>query len=90
MASYMDIDVRLHVVEDKIDLIMKSIRIQSRYEHPLVPGQVIVETKTLLDVYRELKGLGLEVPYEKPSSVVESAPESAPDVPQEETVNGAE
>lgn len=61
MASYQDIDVRLSVVEDKIDLVMKSFQIVKQYESLLVPGQVIRETKSLLDVYRELKGQGREI-----------------------------
>lgn len=61
MASYQDIDVRLAVVEDKIDLIMKTFSITKRYEHPLNPGQLVTETKSLLDIYREIKQQGLEI-----------------------------
>ena len=61
MASYQDIDVRLSIVEDKIDLVMKSFQITKQYESILVPGQVIRETKSLLDVYKELRREGVEV-----------------------------
>ena len=59
MASYQDIDVRLSVVEDKIDLVMKSFSITKRYQSSLVPGQFVEEKKSLLELYREIKGLGV-------------------------------
>lgn len=59
MPSYQDIETRLRVCEDKLDLIMKAFTITKRYESALMPGQVITETKTLLDIYRETKREGL-------------------------------
>lgn len=60
MASYQDIDTRLRVVEDKLDLIMKTFSITKRFKHP-ISDELITETKTLLDIYREIKHLDLEV-----------------------------
>ncbi len=63
MPSYQDIETRLRVVEDKVDLLMRSIRITRR--EGLVDPKTV--TKTLLDIYREMKGLGM--------SAAELAPE---------------
>jgi len=60
-TSYQDIDVRLAVVEDKIDFVMKTFSVTKRYRSILSPDQEVVETKSLLELYREVKGLGLEV-----------------------------
>lgn len=57
-TSYQVLAVQVAVIEDKLDFILKTFSVTKQYEHPLVPGQVIREVKTLLDVYRELKGLG--------------------------------
>lgn len=59
MASYQDLDVRMSVVEDKIDMIMKSFSVTKRYQSILVPGQEVVETRSLYDLYREIKTQGL-------------------------------
>ena len=58
-TSYQDIAVRLSVVEDKIDMIMRSFSITKRYSSRLVPGQVVEEVKSLYELYREIKGAGL-------------------------------
>lgn len=55
MPSYQDIETRLRVIEDKVEFILKTFTVTKQYESLLVPGQVIRESKTLLDVYRELK-----------------------------------
>lgn len=60
MASYQDIETRLAVVEDKIDLIMKTFTIVKRYQHP-ISDQMVEEKKSLLDIYHELKHAGAEV-----------------------------
>jgi len=57
-TSYQDIAVRLSVVEDKIDMIMRSFSIKKRYQSPLVLGQVVEEVKSLYDLYREIKTSG--------------------------------
>jgi len=72
MASYQDLETRMRVVEAKIDLVMKSFQITKRYEHPLVPGQVIEERKSLLDVYHELNHHGITV--ENPPPMVNTDP----------------
>lgn len=61
MSSYQDIDVRLAVVEDKLDFVMKTFSVSKRYRSPLAPEQEVVETKSLLELYREVKGAGLIV-----------------------------
>lgn len=58
-TSYQDIDVRLAVVEDKIDFVMKTFSVSKRYRSILAPDQEVVETKSLLELYREVKGAGL-------------------------------
>jgi hypothetical protein len=57
--SVQDHETRLRVLEDKIEFVMKTFAVTQRYEHPLMPGKFIQETKTLLDTYRQMKGLGL-------------------------------
>jgi hypothetical protein len=69
MASYQDIETRLRVVEDKIDLVMKSFQITKQYQHPLVPGKVVQETKSLLDVYRELKAANAQIENPAPEVI---------------------
>jgi hypothetical protein len=51
------LDDRLAIIEDKLDFVMRTFALTSRYEHPLVPGQVVTETKNLLDIYRTAKRL---------------------------------
>ena len=58
MASYQDIDTRLHVVEDKVDLLLRSIRITKREPPKIIGGEAVVVTKSLLEIYHEMKGLG--------------------------------
>lgn len=70
VSSYQDIDVRLAVAEDKLDFVMKTFSVTKQYESFLVPGQVIRETKSLLDLYREVKGVGLTLEAAKPSSEI--------------------
>lgn len=60
MPSYQDIETRLRVAEDKLDLIMKTFQITKRFKHP-ISDEIITETKTLLDIYREIKHMDLEV-----------------------------
>lgn len=59
MASYQDIETRLRVVEDKVDLIMKSVTFTKKFRHP-ISDEVVTESMTLLDIYRQLKTLGHE------------------------------
>lgn len=85
MASYQDQEVRLRVLEDKIDFVMKTFAVSQRYEHPLMPGQFVTETRTLLDTYRQMKGLGMS-----PEQVTDKLPESSiePGSPLEGSDNG--
>jgi hypothetical protein len=54
MPSYQDIETRLRVVEEKVDLLMRSIKINK------VEGLVDkkVTTKSLLEIYHEMKWQG--------------------------------
>ncbi len=61
MASYQDIDVRLAVVEDKIDFIMKLANVQKREPSTLMPGEFITSQMTMLDLYREVKAAGASI-----------------------------
>lgn len=70
MPSYQDIESRLITVEEKLDFMMKTFSVTKQYASVLVPGQVIRETKNLLEVYREMKGLGAEIIPQPPTSSV--------------------
>lgn len=59
MASYQDLETRLAVIEDKLDFTMQAFAVQQRVGSPIVGGQDKLVTKTLLQVYREMKGRGL-------------------------------
>lgn len=61
MASYQDIEIRLKVVEAKIDFALRTFAVTRSYEHPLMPGKVINEQKTLLDIYHEANSLGMSI-----------------------------
>lgn len=61
MASYQDIETRLKTVEDKIDFVMTTFTVTKESRSRLMPAEVIRETKTLLDVYREVKSTNLEI-----------------------------
>lgn len=56
MASYQDIEARLGVVERKLDFIMNAFTVTKQTQSRLMPEHVTVETKTLLQAYRELQG----------------------------------
>lgn len=58
MPSYQDIETRLRVVEDKVDILMRSIKITKVERPTLIGGDSVTVTKSLLDIYREMKGLG--------------------------------
>lgn len=60
-TSYQDIDVRLAVVESKLDFVMSTFSISKRYRSIVAPDQEVVETRSLLELYREVKGAGLTV-----------------------------
>lgn len=64
MASYQDIETRLIVVEDKIDMLMKMASVTKREPSTLMPGEFVTTRLSLLDLYRELKreGVTLEEP----------------------------
>lgn len=61
MPSYQDIEQRLQIIEEKVDLLMRSISIQ-RVEG-VVDKKVV--TKTLLDLYRDMKSRGVMLTTEK-------------------------
>lgn len=63
MASYQDIETRLRVIEDKVDLILKAAQVTIGTPSTLVPGEVIKETITMGELYKRLRqtGAALEV-----------------------------
>jgi hypothetical protein len=61
MSSYQDIDVRLSVVEDKLDLLMKMASITKREPSTLMPGEFVTTRMSLLDLYREIRREGIDV-----------------------------
>lgn len=61
MPSYQDIETRLIVCEDKLDLIMKAFTVTKRTESIIMPGEFTVESKTLLDIYHEMKSNGVQI-----------------------------
>jgi hypothetical protein len=69
MASYQDIDVRLSVVEDKIDFILDQFKVQQMTPTGMFndKGQPLtrIDIKTLKQVYIDLKNGTIEqVPLE--------------------------
>jgi hypothetical protein len=60
-TSYQDIDTRLRIVEDKLDLVMKVASVTKREPSTLMPGEFITSNISLLDLYREIKRQGLDV-----------------------------
>ena len=65
MASYQEMDVRLAVVETKIDMLMKSVQIIRTSPTGMLDdkGAPVMrrEQKSLLDIYREIQAAGAEV-----------------------------
>lgn len=60
-VSYQDIDVRLAMVEDKIDFIMNAFSVTKRVPSILAPGEYVAQTMTLKEAYQELKAAGVEL-----------------------------
>lgn len=58
MASYQDIDVRLGVLERKVDFIMKLASVVKQTPSTLMPGEVVSEKISMLDLYREISTSG--------------------------------
>lgn len=58
MPSYQDLETQVIVLEDKLDFVMKTFSVSKRYPSLLNPGQDVIETKSLLDLYREVKAAG--------------------------------
>jgi hypothetical protein len=61
MASYQDMEVRLGVVERKLDLVMRCASVQKRTPSTLMPGEFITETITMEQLYKELSNSGDEL-----------------------------
>lgn len=65
MASYQDIESRLRSVEEKLDWVMKQFTVQKREILPTLDPSgrplVKVTTKSLLDLYFDIKTGSLEV-----------------------------
>lgn len=59
--SVQDIETRLRVIEDKTDFIMRTFSLTKVTKSPLAGFPDHTESKTLLDVYRELKRAGAEI-----------------------------
>lgn len=63
--SIQDIDTRLKVVEDKLDLVMEVASVTRRTPSIVSPGDFVVDRLTLKDLYRELKAQGASLEREK-------------------------
>jgi hypothetical protein len=61
MPSYQDIETRLRVTEDKLDLLMKMASITKREPSTLMPGEFVTTRMSLLDLYREIRREGIDV-----------------------------
>lgn len=61
--SYQDIETRLRTVEEKIDFTMKAFAVQRVERSPIVGSKRTVTTRSLLDLYRDMKGAGEEAIY---------------------------
>lgn len=73
-VSYQDIATQVASLQDKVEFILKTFTVTKQYESVLVPGQVVRESKTLLDVYHELKGQGAVVnPFAEPAGDSDAA-----------------
>lgn len=60
-TSYQDLDTRVRQMERKLDFIMKTITITHQYRSPLMPEQVMTESRSLLELYRAVNLAGLEI-----------------------------
>lgn len=58
MASYQDLAVRVAVLEEKIDFTMRAFAVQRSEPSKIIGGGMTVVSKSLLDLYRELKAGG--------------------------------
>lgn len=78
MASYQDIEVRLRVLEDKVEFFLGQFKVQKQTFTGLVDAngqpQVLVETQSLAEHYRELKNGALTPLKVNDGDIVESAP----------------
>jgi hypothetical protein len=72
MASYQDMDVRLAVCEDKIDMLMKMASVTKREPSTLMPGEYVETRMSLFDLYKELKREGIRIDNPSKETVTEN------------------
>ena len=60
-TSYQDIDTRLKVVEDKLQLVMEVASVTKKSPSLVSPGDFVMETMTLNGLYKQLRASGTEI-----------------------------
>jgi hypothetical protein len=58
MGSYQEIETRLSVIERKVNMLMNLATVTKREPSTIMPGEFVVTTLTMNDLYRELSQTG--------------------------------
>jgi hypothetical protein len=58
MASVQDLETRILVLEDKVNMLLQMISVTKREPSTVMPGEFIETKMNGLDIYRELKHQG--------------------------------
>jgi hypothetical protein len=61
MPSYQDIEMRLKIVEDKLDLVLQCAQVTVGTPSALMPGEVVKKQISLGELYKTLRQSGADL-----------------------------